>query len=161
MADDIRNADTDKPFIVWGYCSTVKKGEGRYSENAYRRFHSCAWACRGYKYLVKARNNLRVDDLGFDCINKPSTDYIHFIDKTLVAKIEHPGSIGHLRSIAGKYLKQENEWMNYVLKTVIGQIEFDADWKHLFPEEWNDYKILLKELLSSYKYLTDEHKELL
>ena len=162
LADEIRNVDTDKPFIIWDWYCTGYRPEYTHPKTQYSKFQSCAWACRGYEHLTMARNNLRVNHAkGCDCLNNPPTDYIHFINKKLVAKIDHPGSVGQLRKIAKTYRDSDKEWMEAVVKSIIYYIKRDLEWKHLYIEEWNDYKALLKELLSSYKYLTDEYKELL
>lgn len=154
LSDELRNIDTEKTFFAWEWFATIRPEVRKSDRGTKTSFvQSCAWACVGIEPLLKRRNNLYLIN------NDYSNTY--FIYKPLSTKVEHIGSAGLLRKTIKDMPNQRDKWIESLINRMILHIQMESDLSKIFSKEWELYKSLLKELLSSYKYLTSEQKVLL
>jgi len=153
LSNILRNIKTDKNIIVWNCFKTIKTGQvnsNKHKENT-RFVQSCSWAAVGYNDILNHRNNLY--------IKLEEYSNLYFIDKPLSVKVEHIGSVGFLRKIIKNF--SNDKWIDNLIIKLLEDIKIEIDLPEEFVKTWKMYKDLLKDLLSSYKYLTDEHKKIL
>jgi hypothetical protein len=164
LADELRNIETNQSIFIWNYFNTISDKEiisdkrekvlKRNQEERNNFVQSCCWATVGYYYILNKRNNLYIKQKEY--LNA------YFIPKSLAVKVEHVGSIGFLHSIIKGFTNQREKWIENIIKKLVDDIQIEIiDFSKIFREEWYRYKCLLKELLSSYKNLTDSQKELI
>jgi len=155
LSNELREIETEKSIFVWNYFATFQEKEVQSNKGEEKTgfVQSCSWASVGYDYILSRRNNLY--------LNKEEYDNIYFIDKPLAVKVEHVGSLGFLRKTIKKLPDDREKWIDNLIEKLLIDIQVESDISQIFVKEWILYKELLRELLSSYKYLTEEQKELL
>lgn len=147
----LREIETDKEIFVWN-CYTTWDGLEKISfpSGSSRIIETCNWGIKGFEQLLTKRNQL----------NGEEHSKIHFIRKPLSVRVNHLAMLGMLRNRTKKH-SPGTEDKNIFIQKLTQELSHEINFPEEFQYQWKQYRETLKELLSSYKYLTDEYKELL
>ena len=145
LANTLRDIDTYKKFFVWQCFKTnagnvylpFRKGRGR------GWTATCTWAIVGHDEFVKRHNHLKV--------NEEEYGQIYFIDKPFTVKVEHPASVGSIRSAFRRYPDDYKKIMEDIVNRIDININVELEVTEPFKEQQQKYLELLWKLRKSIK----------